>query len=330
LKAYVAMKAFPVISHMIVYDNELSGALVSMQETTSADNVTLGMLFISHRAGAILRMALENQTLEVMEAGGPIVHLNGLDPLSDPPSLQTWILITMSGFFCFVVVFGCILVFVQLGIIPVNGAGQIILSQEALRRSRRLLTMEEVARLQVGGDLHSQVAPSSAITQPSEESAEGLDNEGRQKTTIDNPEGAEAAQIPALHTDAEEDHSCAVCLDDLDLCTIGEPGTSTTLCLPCKHKFHVDCIVPWLTERHATCPLCKFDVMQFIIDLNEKSTPSRTQSTLSRCKERARNLMRFGWAPVQSNDSQSGSSTTGSLDENEANNEAVDRASPPI
>jgi hypothetical protein len=149
----------------------------------------------------------------------------------------------MSSFFCFVVAFGCILVFVQLGIIPVNRAGQTILSQEALRRTRRLLTIEEVARLQVGGHLHSQVALSS-VTQPSEESAEGLDNKGRQKTTIDNPEGAEAAQSPALHTDAEEGHICAVCLEDLYLFTVGEPRTNTPLCLPCKHKVHVDCIVP--------------------------------------------------------------------------------------
>jgi Ring finger domain len=332
-KAYVAMKAFPAVSYMIVYDNEPSNDLVSMRETTSADNVTLGMLFISYRAGAALRTALGNQTRGVMEAGGPTVHLNGLEPLfMHQPSLadlQTWILIAMSGFFCFVVVFGCILVFVQLGVIPVNGAGQIILTQEALRRSRRLLTMEEVARLQVGGDLHNHVAASARGETPQceDDCAESLEEKGQQKATIDNPEGA--AEIPTIETECEEDHSCAVCLDELLPTTEG--GTCSTLCLPCKHNFHVDCIVPWLTERHATCPLCKFDVMQFIMDLDEQSKPTRGWSSLSRYKERARNMLRVGWSPVQSNDSQSGSSATESIEEHEiSSNGAVDRGTPPI
>ncbi|XP_043329311.1 RING finger protein 11-like [Cervus canadensis] len=43
---------------------------------------------------------------------------------------------------------------------------------------------------------------------------------------------------------------CAVCLEDL---VGGDPIRS----LPCKHIYHLDCIVEWLT-RSFTCPLCRW------------------------------------------------------------------------
>lgn len=46
------------------------------------------------------------------------------------------------------------------------------------------------------------------------------------------------------------DVTCTICLEDY---IEGEQ----LVVLPCKHAFHSDCIVPWLTERSPTCPLCK-------------------------------------------------------------------------
>jgi len=28
----------------------------------------------------------------------------------------------------------------------------------------------------------------------------------------------------------------------------------------CRHAFHTECILPWLTERQGCCPLCKIPV----------------------------------------------------------------------
>lgn len=51
-----------------------------------------------------------------------------------------------------------------------------------------------------------------------------------------------------------QNSSCSVCLEDFSA------GERYRL-LPCRHGFHTDCILPWLTERHSTCPLCKASVV---------------------------------------------------------------------
>ncbi|XP_051142634.1 E3 ubiquitin-protein ligase SIRP1-like [Andrographis paniculata] len=47
----------------------------------------------------------------------------------------------------------------------------------------------------------------------------------------------------------EETLQCSVCLDEC------EAGTEMKE-MPCKHKFHSECILPWL-ELHSSCPVCR-------------------------------------------------------------------------
>ncbi|KAG0467445.1 hypothetical protein HPP92_018411 [Vanilla planifolia] len=49
-----------------------------------------------------------------------------------------------------------------------------------------------------------------------------------------------------------ESMSCPVCLED---CEIGMEAKE----MPCKHKFHTGCILPWL-ELHSSCPVCRFQL----------------------------------------------------------------------
>ncbi|XWS73397.1 hypothetical protein CRYUN_Cryun02cG0124700 [Craigia yunnanensis] len=68
--------------------------------------------------------------------------------------------------------------------------------------------------------------------------------------------GTPPAQKQAIETmptvKIEENLQCSVCLDDF------EAGTEAKE-MPCKHKFHSGCILPWL-ELHSSCPVCRYQM----------------------------------------------------------------------
>lgn len=53
--------------------------------------------------------------------------------------------------------------------------------------------------------------------------------------------------LPAVTID--ETLQCSVCLEDFEIGTEAKE-------MPCKHKFHSGCILPWL-ELHSSCPVCR-------------------------------------------------------------------------
>eukprot|EP00045_Choanoeca_perplexa_P014645 m.173963 g.173963 ORF g.173963 m.173963 type:complete len:190 (-) comp16745_c0_seq17:2100-2669(-) len=57
------------------------------------------------------------------------------------------------------------------------------------------------------------------------------------------------------------DWSCAICLE-------GNNGTVTQTISFCQHKFHADCLRPWL-HTHSSCPCCRgLAATQFCCNLN--------------------------------------------------------------
>ena len=64
---------------------------------------------------------------------------------------------------------------------------------------------------------------------------------------------AQKEAIEALPTVTIKDNlQCSVCLDDFEM------GAEAKQ-MPCKHKFHSGCILPWL-ELHSSCPVCMFQL----------------------------------------------------------------------
>ncbi|CAH1452834.1 unnamed protein product [Lactuca virosa] len=62
-------------------------------------------------------------------------------------------------------------------------------------------------------------------------------------------EAVEAMPIVKIQEDSVQ---CSVCLEDFQ---IGDEAKE----MPCKHRFHGDCILPWL-DLHSSCPVCRYQL----------------------------------------------------------------------
>ncbi|EHA8591883.1 putative E3 ubiquitin-protein ligase SIRP1 [Cocos nucifera] len=64
---------------------------------------------------------------------------------------------------------------------------------------------------------------------------------------------AQKEAVNALPTvKIEECMNCSVCLEDV---VIGTEAKE----MPCKHRFHSGCLLPWL-DLHSSCPICRFQL----------------------------------------------------------------------
>eukprot|EP00262_Sarcandra_glabra_P007639 TRINITY_DN20534_c0_g1_i1.p1 TRINITY_DN20534_c0_g1~~TRINITY_DN20534_c0_g1_i1.p1 ORF type:complete len:347 (-),score=52.42 TRINITY_DN20534_c0_g1_i1:186-1115(-) len=64
---------------------------------------------------------------------------------------------------------------------------------------------------------------------------------------------AKQEAVEALPTvTIKENLQCPICLEDFEIGTEGKE-------MPCKHKYHDGCILPWL-ELHSSCPVCRFQM----------------------------------------------------------------------
>ena len=156
---------------------------------------------------------------------------------------EEWLMLLMSAFFAFMACLGCVLVCIQAGLLR-RGEGRLILfaPMGAAQHSNPLLTEEQVLSLPI---LEYTSNPNRQEPEEGEESEEEQVDES----------GEEASSRRYSRTAPTHHHQtgCAICIEEF------EEGEKLRQ-LPCGHAFHTECIVPWLTERHPSCPLCKHEV----------------------------------------------------------------------
>ncbi|CAH8356534.1 unnamed protein product [Eruca vesicaria subsp. sativa] len=83
-----------------------------------------------------------------------------------------------------------------------------------------------------------------------EASGNGIGRSGNPPASKSAIESLPRVEIGECHTKAEA--NCAVCTEVFEA---GVEGRE----MPCKHIFHGDCIVPWLSIRNS-CPVCRFEL----------------------------------------------------------------------
>mmetsp|Transcript_32276 Transcript_32276/g.47485 ORF Transcript_32276/g.47485 Transcript_32276/m.47485 type:complete len:463 (-) Transcript_32276:248-1636(-) len=275
-KARTAMQLLPkgVVRYVIMYDDKPEDELPTIT-AVNANGIYLGLLFVSLPSGFNLRQMLLNQSEENRQNGGLEISLNSEAPplpsiFDDSHDLIFGIL---TGFMFSLLLCGCLCSCIQSGFIRREG-NIILLGRPELGHSEiPLLTREEVMALpEVNyegppiveasqetsrlkeGSLHSSNSKDNSFEKHCPTlTVKGEDANKMQEALLSNKDEKDNATVK-LRGSLFENCSCCVCLEDF------QEGERLRL-LPCNHSFHTECILPWLTERNPTCPLCKGEVL---------------------------------------------------------------------
>lgn len=239
-KAAVAESLHESVKFLIVYnyntekfDGKSDGDEVLVPMYAQYGNSKLVLLSVTHSTGQAIKKFLSEQPENIIAMGGPFISFDSQTPAGTftDQDFQSILLSALGLFFMLISFSGCLVILATSyhAVAMQAGNGGVL--------QRRLLTVEEV---------HSLVSSTSSSA------AAGLQN-----TNLPSDVETSGGTIPLENgPDSDEEHQCAICLDDI---VDGTPAI-----LPCGHEYHLDCILPWLTERQSKCPLCKFDVLAHI------------------------------------------------------------------
>ncbi|KAJ9187476.1 hypothetical protein P3X46_002931 [Hevea brasiliensis] len=99
------------------------------------------------------------------------------------------------------------------------------------------------------------------------EGSESLDSLLRELATKNGQPPASKASIGAMPTVeiaeiGDKEGECAICLEEWELGGLAKE-------MPCKHRFHANCIEKWL-GIHGSCPVCRYKMPVDEVDLGKK------------------------------------------------------------
>ncbi|OLY80065.1 Receptor homology region, transmembrane domain- and RING domain-containing protein 5 [Smittium mucronatum] len=111
------------------------------------------------------------------------------------------------------------------------------------------------------------------------------------------------------HNNGLKGHTtCSMCLDDFI-------QNSKIRKLPCGHKFHTECIDPWLMKQSALCPICRYDTRRHLknsvyskfdnISLDQDKTQVSQKKTMGSVFKTAYNSAKNKISPEKSHCSRS-------------------------
>ena len=69
---------------------------------------------------------------------------------------------------------------------------------------------------------------------------------------------------------------CPICIEEFVV------GEKLRVLPRCNHLFHIDCIMPWLTERQGCCPQCRTPVLPEELQRSRRPTSRRSSAVLRR------------------------------------------------
>ncbi|KAL8804622.1 MAG: hypothetical protein Q9182_002430 [Xanthomendoza sp. 2 TL-2023] len=143
----------------------------------------------------------------------------------------------------------------------------------------------------------SQTAPETSSQAQRHTSGTTSAIHGEQSEASNDAVTTEKASINPRTTDdpianADNGLACSVCTDDF---TKGQD----VRVLPCNHKFHPECIDPWLLNVSGTCPMCRVDLRPTASN-EEHHNPDATNTAASPSRRNSEALTAFNAPQNQS------------------------------